>query len=104
MMRIIVVFILFFFFLQTKAQDLYMPRNIKQAYLRETRSTTGRPGNNYWQNYGRYNISITAQPPSRTIRCTEQIAYYNRSNDTLQYLVIRIIPNIHRPGAVRYTP
>ena len=103
-MRLIAGCFLSILFLQSNAQDLYMPRNIKQAYLRETRSTTGRPGNKYWQNYGRYNISITAQPPGHTIRGTEQIAYYNRSNDTLQYIVIRIIPNIHRPGAVRYTP
>ncbi|TKK67393.1 M1 family metallopeptidase [Ilyomonas limi] len=104
MMRLVIGCILSFFFLEASSQGLYMPRNIKQAYLRETRSVTGRPGDKYWQNYGRYNISITAQPPSRTIRGTEQIVYFNRSTDTLQYLVIRIIPNIHRPGAVRYTP
>src|SRR5689334_3641584 len=98
MMRLTVVCLVSIFFLQASAQNLYMPRNVAQAYLRETRSTSGRPGNNYWQNYGRYNISISAQPPNRTIKGTEEIAYYNRSNDTLSYIVVRIIPNIHRPG------
>src|SRR6478672_497629 len=104
MVRSFTVFLLSLFFLQTSAQDLYMPRNVKAAYLNETRSATGRPGSKYWQNGGRYNINITAQPPSRTIKGTEQITYFNRSTDTLSYLVIRIIPNIHRPGATRFAP
>jgi hypothetical protein len=28
-----------------------------------TRSADGKPGSKYWQNFGRYNISITATPP-----------------------------------------
>jgi len=103
-MRLALVSLLSIFLLQAIAQNLYMPRNVAQAYLRETRSTTGKPGNKYWQNYGRYTISISAQPPNRTIKGTEDIAYYNRSNDTLSYIVIRIIPNIHRAGAVRFAP
>jgi hypothetical protein len=35
-----------------QAQDLYMPRNIKTAYQKDTRSLTGAPGANYWQNKG----------------------------------------------------
>lgn len=104
MMRLITGALLSFFFLQTMAQDLYMPRNIKLAYQKETRSMDGKPGSKYWQNYGRYNISISAQPPNRTVKGSEQITYFNQSNDSLQYLVIRITPNIHRPGAVRYAP
>lgn len=104
MIRIVAACLFSLFLLQSSAQNLYMPRNVTQAYLHETRSITGRPGSQYWQNYGRYNISITTQPPSRTINGNEQIAYYNRSSDTLQYIVIRIIANIHRPGAVRFTP
>jgi hypothetical protein len=32
------------------AQELYMPRNIKQAYLNGTRDKKGAPGKHYWQN------------------------------------------------------
>ena len=103
-MRLVVGFFLAILLLQADGQNLYMPRNIVQAYLHETRSATGRPGSKYWQNYGLYNINISAQPPSRTIKGTEQITYFNRSNDTLSYLVIRITPNIHRPGAIRMKP
>lgn len=85
------------------AQGLYMPRNIEEAYKNGTRSTTGLPGNKYWQNKGRYNITVTAAPPDRTIKGTEDISYINNSPDTLNSLVIKLILNIHRPTALRYT-
>jgi hypothetical protein len=87
---------------QVQAQDLYMPRDIQQAYKNGTRTADGKPGKNYWQNYGRYNITITALPPSRDIRGTEQIIYINNSPDTLKSLNMKLILNIHKPGAARY--
>ncbi len=83
------------------AQTLYMPRDIKQAYKNETRSMDGRPGKNYWQNYGRYNITITAMPPDRNIKGSETITYINNSPDTLRNPVIKLFINIHKPGAPR---
>ncbi len=80
---------------------LYMPRDIQQAYKKETRSMDGKPGKNYWQNKGRYTISIKAMPPNRNIEGTEQIVYYNNSSDTLRNPVIRLFINIHKPGAPR---
>jgi hypothetical protein len=86
---------------QLQAQSLYMPRDIKQAYAKGTRSPDGKPGSKYWQNFGRYNISITATPPDRTVKGTEQITYINNSPDTLKRLNMKLILNIHRPGAAR---
>jgi hypothetical protein len=88
-------------FLPAQSQDIYMPRNVKQAYKKETRSMDGMPGKNYWQNYGRYNITITAMPPDRTIKGTETISYINNSPDTLRNPVIKLFLNIHKPGAPR---
>jgi hypothetical protein len=85
-----------------QAQNLYMPRDIQQAFKKETRSPDGRPGKNYWQNHGRYTISITALPPDRNIKGTEQIIYFNNSPDTLKRLNMKLILNIHRPGAARF--
>lgn len=85
----------------TQAQNLYMPRNIKNAYEKGTRSLNGQPGSQYWQNTGRYNISITANPPNRTIYGTESISYLNNSPDTLKSLLLRLICNIHKPQAQR---
>ena len=78
-----------------------MPRNVKAAFRKGTRSPDGRPGPAYWQNHGRYNIAITALPPDRTIRGSEQIVYMNNSPDTLRNPVIKLFLNIHKPGAPR---
>src|ERR1700712_4216148 len=87
----------------TNAQSLYMPRNIQDAYKKGTRSPDGKPSGKYWQNYGRYNITVTAAPPDRTVKGTEDITYINNSPDTLNNLVIKLILNIHKPNALRYT-
>ncbi len=87
---------------QLQAQPLYKPRNIEEAYKKGTRSPDGRPAAHYWQNTGRYTVNVTAAPPSRTIRGTEDIVYINNSPDTLNNLVIKLILNIHQPNALRY--
>lgn len=78
-----------------------MPRDVKAAFKNETRSPDGKPGKNYWQNYGRYNITITAMPPDRNIKGSETIMYVNNSPDTLRNPVIKLFLNIHKPGAPR---
>jgi hypothetical protein len=83
------------------SQSLYTPRDIKEAYKKGTRSPDGKPGSHYWQNKGRYDITLTANPPDRTVRGAETITYTNNSPDTLRTLVFRLTPNIHKPGAVR---
>ncbi|HET7602728.1 MAG TPA: hypothetical protein VFK36_06890, partial [Gemmatimonadales bacterium] len=83
------------------AQSLYTPRPIKRTYAEGTRSTDGKPGKNYWQNHGRYAITISAMPPNRLITGTEQITYVNNSPDTLKTLTIRLFGNFHKPGAPR---
>ncbi len=84
-----------------QAQDLYIPRDIQAAYQKQTRSMDGRPGKNYWQNRGRYNITVTATPPSRTIKGSETISYFNNSNDTIRNPNIKLFMNIHKAGAGR---
>ena len=83
------------------AAQLYMPRAVKQAYAKGTRSADGRPGARYWQNRARYDITVTAAPPNRTVRGTETIVYVNNSPDTLQHIVFKLFVNIHKPGAPR---
>jgi hypothetical protein len=78
-----------------------MSRDVKQAYKNGTRAMDGKPGKNYWQNYGRYAITITAMPPDRTIKGVETITYINNSPDTLRSPSIKLFLNIHKPGAPR---
>jgi hypothetical protein len=69
----------------------------RKPYAKGTRSIDGKPGKNYWQNHGRYNINITAMPPDRTIKGNETITYINNSPDTLRRPVIKLFINIHKP-------
>ncbi len=87
---------------QANAQNLYMPREIKKAFQKGTRSLDGRPGNNYWQNFGRYNISVSVSPPNPAVTGNEQITYVNNGPDTLHRLNFKVIMNIHKPGAARF--
>ncbi|MCX2485360.1 M1 family metallopeptidase [Pedobacter sp. MR2016-24] len=84
-----------------QAQDLYMPRNIKQAYENGTRSMDGKPGKKYWQNKGKYNMTITVTPKTKLVEGTETIVYTNNSPDTLKQVTIRFVNNIHKPEAPR---
>jgi hypothetical protein len=88
-------------FFNVHAQSLYMPREVKLAFDKQTRSPDGQPGKNYWQNRGRYQITIKATPPNRTIYGREKITYINNSPDELQNLLFKLIVNIHKPGAPR---
>jgi hypothetical protein len=96
------VFISFLFLAQNSfAQELYMPRNIKQAYEKGTRSKDGKPGKNYWQNHGKYTMDIAVDAKTKIVSGTETILYENNSNDTLRNLAIRFVNNLHRPSAPR---
>lgn len=85
----------------TIAQELYMPRNIKKAYENGTRSKDGKPGVNYWQNRGKYNMEISVDPKTRLVSGTETIIYENNSKDTLRNLVIRFVNNLHKATSSR---
>lgn len=103
-MRFVFISLLLAVFISADAQQLYMPRDVSNAFKKNTRSLDGRPGKNYWQNHGRYSININAMPPSRTIQGWEQITYINNSPDTLRGLVFKLLLNIHKPGAPRMSP
>ncbi|MBS1529629.1 MAG: M1 family metallopeptidase [Bacteroidetes bacterium] len=102
MLRTTILTVLLAFILsQVSAQELYMPRDIKKAYQKGTRSMDGRPGKNYWQNHARYNISIAVAPPKRDVTGSEHITYVNNSPDTLRRLNMKVYMNIHKVGAPR---
>ena len=83
------------------AQGLYQPRPVRRAFAQGTRAPDGRPGPGYWQNRARYSMTLAVAPPNRTVTGSEQISYFNNSPDTLRSVVIRLIVNIHKPGAPR---
>jgi hypothetical protein len=83
------------------AQPLYLPRDVKRAFAKGTRSFDGKPGSKYWQNKAWYNITISATPPNRNIDGIEHIAYFNNSPDTLSQVFLKLLLNVHLPGADR---
>ena len=82
---------------------LPVPLNIKAAFDKETRSTDGKPGRNYWQNHAVYNIDVNFDPATRLIKGTAMIGYTNNSRDTLKEIVFKLYPNIYKKGASRLT-
>ncbi len=83
------------------AQSLPTPRNIQATYTKGTRSETGRPGNNYWQNKADYNLDIHFDPASRKLNGVVDIAYYNNSPDTLKQIWFKLYPNVYKKGSPR---
>ncbi len=81
--------------------DLKMPKEIKKAYEKQTRSYDGKPGTNYWQNFSEYKIKAEVKPVTRVLTGSEQIIYYNNSPDTLKQLVLKLYQNMYKKGAAR---
>lgn len=84
-----------------KAQELYMPRNIKNAYDAGKRSFDGKPAKGYWQNHGKYDMNIKVSPDTKIVDGTETIVYTNNSKDTLSRVMIRFVNNVHKTEAPR---
>jgi hypothetical protein len=75
-----------------------------RAVERGTRTRTGQPGPNYWQQYAKYTIDADLQPSSNQLSARGTIRYYNRSPDTLPVLWLNLNQNLFASGAVRDVP
>lgn len=85
------------------ASDLKMPKELKKAYDKMTRSSDGKPGVNYWQNFSEYNIKAEIEPKTRLLTGSEQIVYFNNSPDTLKNIVLKLYQDMYKKGAARNT-
>jgi len=81
--------------------NIFIAQTIQKAYKNNTRSNTGQPGTNYWQNSADYNIIAEFIPETYQLLGYENIIYYNNSPDTLKYLVIKLKQNLYKKGAPR---
>jgi len=80
---------------------IFESKEISQAYEKGTRSVKGVPGENYWQNTVSYKLKAELNPESKILKGTASISYYNNSPDSLRYLVLKLLPNIHKKGGAR---
>ncbi len=78
------------------------PIDIPDAYrtsvLMGTRSETGEPGPNYWQNYANYDLFAELDPENHMIHGTAKVRYFNNSPSDLDIIVVELAQNLHRPG------
>ena len=72
-----------------------------RAVARGTRTRTGSPGPNYWQQYARYTIDAELQPSTNQLSAHGTIRYINRSPDTLPVLWLHLNQNLFAPNAIR---
>jgi hypothetical protein len=80
---------------------LPIPRDLQATYTKGTRSPSGQPGPNYWQNTAAYDLAVTFDPATRHLAGTATIAYTNNSPDQLSQLWFKLYPNLYQKGAPR---
>src|SRR5579871_2007065 len=96
------VFIVLFIYEKNFAQTpLPVLPNIQAAYTKGTRSTDGKPGQNYWQNKAYYNIDVHFNPDNRKVSGTVEIQYFNNSPDTLNEIWFKLYPNLYKRGSIQ---
>src|SRR5689334_2945904 len=83
------------------SQPLFIPKNIQAAYQKGTRSTDGKPGNNYWQNTASYQLNVNFAPATRLLSGIVDINYLNNSPDTLKQVWFKLYPNLYKKGTPR---
>lgn len=62
----------------------------------ETRSASGKPGHNYWQNRADYNLDISLNDQTNELIGTSEITYTNNSFDELEFLWLQLDQNLFK--------
>ncbi|MDO3627848.1 M1 family metallopeptidase [Mucilaginibacter sp. BT774] len=84
--------------------SLPVPTNIQATYNKGTRTPTGAPGKNYWQNRAAYNLTINFTPKTRVLDGIDEVEYTNNSPDTLKQIWFKLYPNLYLKGNIRAMP
>jgi len=80
---------------------VFESKGFSAAVARGTRTRTGEPGPNYWQQYARYRIDAELVPSTNQLNGHETVRYFNRSPDTLRTPRFFLNQNLFKPGAAR---
>src|SRR6056297_2588221 len=83
-------------------RPLPYPIDVPDAYLQAVengaRSSDGKPGEEYWQNYSSYNISAEIDPEINTLYGESSVEYTNNSPEDLEVIVVELAQNLHKEG------
>ena len=82
-------------------QPVQPPAWYRNAVQNGTRTTTGLPGPNYWQQQVDYEIEVKIDPATALLSGLERIRYHNNSPDTLTGLMFRLYQNVFSEGVER---
>ena len=80
------------------------PPGFLQALDRGWRSTTGAPGEGYWQQETAYDIEARLDPESAQLDGTVRITYVNRAPLSLSSVMLHLHQNFHKEGVARNLP
>ncbi len=80
---------------------VFEPPQFASAVANGTRTASGEPGPNYWQNSADYVLNATINPADTTLTGEGTVTYYNNSPDDLAFLVLKLRQNVHAEGVPR---
>ena len=81
--------------------EFEIPYAYKRAVDKNTRSSAGAPGPDYWQQRADYDIEVELLPDEKRVAGSSRITYHNNSPDTLNLLILELAQNVHKEGVRR---
>lgn len=81
--------------------DSEIPNAYKEAIENGTRTESGAPGENYWQQYTHYDMDVELIPEDKKVIGSSTITYENNSPDDLEQLLLEMAQNVHKEGVKR---
>lgn len=78
-----------------------IPNSFYNAVENNTRTFSGKPGPEYWQQQSDYEIDVEILPEKKKLIGSSTITYYNNSPDTLKQIYLELSQNLHKAGVPR---
>jgi len=76
----------------------------QQAVDNGTRTLTGEPGPEYWQQWANYTIEARLLPEEKRVEGSETIVYHNNAPRPMPILALYLVQNVYAEGAMRNRP
>lgn len=78
-----------------------IPAYFYEAIENGTRTASGKPGGDYWQQKTDYSIEVEILPKEKRLVANGTISYHNNSPDTLRQVYLELAQNLHKEGSPR---